>query len=537
MPPPPPPSASYLLVLDSDSEDDEEDDRPVVREEPIAGDDYDERSTPTSGSRRPHVVEDENEDDVEEEDVDTSMDEPPLEVSSSDQSKGGSKKLNKNQKRKVRRKKKKSKRGENGPDTEATTSTDSKGNGIAKVSFSSVSVRTFPRAFSPDAVPADGGWPLGMELDNHHDEEPMDLEEFEAFKQEELRERWETMLEAQKNLPASPSSLPSKSKPSSSPSSNSEKPKPIDPEVILLMDSLHKVNINGKNKKKDDTSAVVYETRQWDYRNKVKNPLFGVLSEAKRQAIFLASSGGSEADQQKQQQHDKSSESSSKGRARSNSVSSVGSAQSSKQHGHNTRRSRTSSNGNSSSIHNFNETYNQVYVMHVRNELEELRNERNKSGATGCNCRKLNVYIPPKDGSGGKKAQHKRLKPSKLTQELKKRDLYDESMSREDMEKVLHKAVEEEPCCRDEDCFCVRNGIDCQADACSCWHDSHVHVKRYSDSGPLTNEEIEKRCGNPLGMYVVDLDAIDSFRSMVISNQKDGMLFCLPTSTTAETGQ
>ena len=175
--------------------------------------------------------------------------------------------------------------------------------------------------------------------------------------------------------------------------------------------------------------------------------------------------------------------------------------------------------------------------MHVRNELEQLRNERNKSGATGCNCRKLNVYLPPKDG-GGKKAQHKRLKPSKLHQELKKRNLFDASMSREDMEKLLHKTIEEEPCCRDEDCFCVRNGINCQADACSCWHDSHVHVKRYSDSGPLSNQDIQTRCGNPLGMYVVDLDGIDQYRNKIVTNQQEGGgLFCLPVSSAVQAGQ
>ena len=160
-------------------------------------------------------------------------------------------------------------------------------------------------------------------------------------------------------------------------------------------------------------------------------------------------------------------------------------------------------------------------VHHVRNELENVRFERNKSGATGCNCRKLVVYLPPKDGSGGKKAQHRRLKPSKVVQELKKRHLYDPSialMSREQMEKILHKAVEKEPCCRDDDCFCVRNGIICQADACSCWHDSHVHVKNNSGSNGtvLSNDDIRKRCGNPLGIYLVDTEGIDRYRKEVI---------------------
>ena len=171
-------------------------------------------------------------------------------------------------------------------------------------------------------------------------------------------------------------------------------------------------------------------------------------------------------------------------------------------------------------------------VHHVRNELEQLRFERNKSGATGCNCRKLVVYLPPKDGSGGKKAQHRRLKPSKVVQELKKRNLYDDSvaaMSRDQMEKLLHKTVESEPCCRDESCFCFRNGIICQADACSCWHDSHVHAK-HSSGDPLTNDEIRKRCGNPLGTYLVDMDAIDSYRAEMIKQASD-LFICQPVSS------
>jgi hypothetical protein len=277
----------------------------------------------------------------------------------------------------------------------------------------------------------------------------------------------------------------------------------------------------------DGDSTVVYETRQWDYRSGVKNPLFGVLSESKRQSLFLEASGTPKEDLPENNNNPNSNR-----RARSNSVTSAASQSNGN---NNPRRARSNSVGNHNGVSDFNETYNQVYVHHVRNELEQLRNERSKSGATGCNCRKLTVYIPPKDGSAGKKAQHKRLKPSKLAQELKKRNMYDPSASREQMEKTLLKAVESEPCCRDEDCFCARNGIDCQADACSCWHDSHVHVK--SGDRVVTDDDIKKRCGNPHGMYVVDMDGIDEFRNKFLLNQKDFKdgLFCLPVTTTTTT--
>jgi hypothetical protein len=55
----------------------------------------------------------------------------------------------------------------------------------------------------------------------------------------------------------------------------------------------------------------------------------------------------------------------------------------------------------------YNDTYTQVEVHHVRNELEILRNSRSKEGNTGCTCRKLDLYLLP-PGGGGKKA-HSRL--------------------------------------------------------------------------------------------------------------------------------
>mmetsp|Transcript_43245 Transcript_43245/g.104541 ORF Transcript_43245/g.104541 Transcript_43245/m.104541 type:complete len:101 (+) Transcript_43245:1104-1406(+) len=88
------------------------------------------------------------------------------------------------------------------------------------------------------------------------------------------------------------------------------------------------------------------------------------------------------------------------------------------------------------------------------------------------------------------------------------------------MEKLLHDLVEKEPCCRDEDCFCVRNGIDCQSDACSCWHDSHVHAK--AGSAFPSVEEIMARCGNPNGMYTVNFNEIEVYRTNVLQ--------CVPCS-------
>jgi hypothetical protein len=481
MPPPPPPSKSYLLVFDTDSEDEEEEayrisQRPMAVTPPSLPTTHTlparppsttaESSTPAqsnAGTRRPHLVEDEEDDEDEEEIIRSSSDDASR--SPSDSNSTSNRKLTKNQKKKRSRKR-------NKKSAKSSTEDDDK---KPSISFSTVSVRTYPRCFSGDAVPADGGWPLGMARDHFYEmEEALPLEDYERSRQEALKERWEHIRETNKDMDASVER------------NMTQRP----PGVPLLL-----------------------ETRRWDYRIDIKNPLFGASSEEQRQALFLGSTESKDDDSFS------SSISKSTGRSRSNSVGSTFSSNNSSS-SPSKRRDRSNS---AASSEQFNETYNQVYVHHVRNELEQLRIERTKSGATGCNCRKLTVYLPPKDGSSGKRAQHRRMKPSKVAQELKKREIYDPGASREASEQTLHDAVEAEPCCSGNDCFCIRNGLDCQADACSCWHDSHVHNK--SGGVFLSVRKIKSRCGNPLGMATVDNEAIDKFRKVVLESNS---IICHP---------
>jgi len=364
----------------------------------------------------------------------------------------------KNQKKKQKRRQRKK-----------NTSTQGKKSNKPRVHFSCVKIRTFLRTFGDSVVPGHGGWPLGMKLDDYKDHDQVPLEEYETNKQKLLRERWKVIQ--------STCSTPS--------TKNNIKILEIDDEIIHLIESI------------DD-----YETRQWDYRNKVKNPLFGLVSEKKRQALFLE---GSEGNLEGRNQP-------------------LLRSQSLKLDNNDTRRTRSHSMGSNNhsqgmlSNYNFNEEFNQSLVHHVRNELEQLRFERNKSGSTGCNCSKLIVYIPPKDGSGGKKSKHRRLKPSKLITELKKRHLYGPSVassSREKKEKILQKAVEKEPCCRDEDCFCIRNGIVCQADSCSCWL---VRKNSSSSNHSLSSADIQRRCGNQI--EVTDMETINEYRIKIINEKK-----------------
>jgi hypothetical protein len=163
----------------------------------------------------------------------------------------------------------------------------------------------------------------------------------------------------------------------------------------------------------------------------------------------------------------------------------------------------------------YNETYTQVEVHHVRNELETLRNSRSKEGNTGCTCRKLDVYLLP-PGGGGKKAHSRRMNERKVKEELRKRHLLpQEPKTREELEILLHDTVEKEPCCL-EDCACVRHGIECQADACKCWFTSHQAEKGKKHDDTPSIETINSRCGNRFGMYTVDVVKIDDFRSSYI---------------------
>jgi hypothetical protein len=574
--PPPPPSKSYLLVIDTDSEDeDDQEERHRQRQQQLEQrqrqQELQERQqqqvqtgqapavivppspmrprneqhgrtppppehSPAAGHRRPHALEDfDTEDDDSEEGPFTSLssrppctekrgqkDEPMITSTTISEDKEDhimmtctvteedekdtdettllSKSQKKNKKKRQHKKKKK---------RSGSPSEDDHGHANKKdlrVTFSDVSIQNYNRCFGADVVPGDGGWPLGMELkppgstleEKEEFRIQLPLEEYEALKQERLQARWEIVQEKYPNE-----------------------------EAILKLMTKRPTN---------DPTPFALETRQWDYRSKVKNPLFRLLYEDDRRAIFLgqtvtaatpapptrrlrsASFEGGDIFQAGAADNSSGSGPSStpsKRRTRSNSVA----------------ESNSKSGGGGGNAF-FSDTYDQVFVHHVRNELEQIRVQRSTEGAMGCSCRKLSVYIPPKDG-GGKKAQHRRLKPQKLILELKKRNLFDPKASREDMELVLHKAVQDEPCCG-RDCPCHKDGVECQADTCSCWYDSHNQVDKKSQ-GTTTNShnalavsEIQKRCGNQYGMNAVDGYAIDGKRVQILSFLN--LTYCQPVA-------
>jgi hypothetical protein len=268
------------------------------------------------------------------------------------------------------------------------------------------------------------------------------------------------------------------------------------------------------------------ETRQWDYKRGPKNPLFTMFLEKERMYMLLTYSSCNTNDldditnhhsqfQIKSQQSCISDHSLKKSRSRSNSVSD------------NLKTRRESEL--------FNDTYTQAFVHHVRNELEEIRIHRS-TDQLGCSCRKLLVYLPPPDG-GGKKAQHRRMHPRTVKDELRKRGLLPtEPRTREELEILLHETVEKEPCCA-RDCECNQNEIGCQADACSCWLPSHqTPNKKKPDSETLNKfsvDQIRSVCGN--NMYCVDLDKISKYRTDFLASMTSCQVVTEETFEAAQT--
>lgn len=421
--------------------------------------------------------------------------------------------------RKRKKGKKKKKKTKNAADVTSTAATVAPPMTVTTnrkgVSFSSVHVLSFERCLGSSVVPGDGGWPLGMGQETgvcSEAEQICTVSDYERSKQERLLHRLHQTQHVQQHVQQqSPPSSPSKE------AAGDERR--LEEKSFMLMPHL--------------------ETRQWDYKHKCKNPLFGALMEDERMHLLLAASAASEPPPAP---HDTSRDSptrSNKHHVRRNTRShSIDSTNSNSNGCHPVAPCRSRSRSGSVSAittEHYNDVYTQVEVHHCRNELEQIRNSRTMEGSTGCTCRKLQVYLLPPNA--GKKAHHRRLKPQKVKEELRKRHLLPPNAdnnsehinshhSREELELLLHDAVEQEPCCRADSCPCARNGIECQADACTCWYSSHQtkrHQQQQQQHGSettmiITPAEIKTRCGNPVaGMYVVDLEKVDAFRSNYLS--------------------
>ena len=172
-------------------------------------------------------------------------------------------------------------------------------------------------------------------------------------------------------------------------------------------------------------------------------------------------------------------------------------------------------------------------TQHIQHELETLRIQRSDPANLGCSCRKLHVFLPNSIDKSHhkKKGSHRRMPERKVCEELRRRGLLNksnENMSREKMEVLLHDTIEKEPCCWGNDCPCVKNGIGCQADTCSCWHASHdvahgstTNLHSASETHDQGMEVMKSRCGNVNGMYIVNFEEIAEYRKRYVAAKAD----------------
>ena len=170
-----------------------------------------------------------------------------------------------------------------------------------------------------------------------------------------------------------------------------------------------------------------------------------------------------------------------------------------------------------------------VITQHIQHELETLRIQRSDPANLGCSCRKLHIFLQGSIDKSHhkKKGSHRRMPERKVCEELRKRGLLNksnENMSREKMEILLHDTIENESCCWGNDCPCVRNGIGCQADTCTCWHASHdVSHGAYDHQHPKIEthdqgvEVMKSRCGNINGIYIVNFEKIAKCRKQYVT--------------------
>ena len=160
-----------------------------------------------------------------------------------------------------------------------------------------------------------------------------------------------------------------------------------------------------------------------------------------------------------------------------------------------------------------------VFTQHIQHDLESLRIERSDPCNLGCSCRKLNVFLPGESDKSHhkKKGSNRRMNERKVREELRKRGLLhkgNSDMSREKMERLLHDTVASEPCCWGMDCPCVRSGVGCQADTCSCWKEADSEPKKEGESEV---EAMQRKCGNVNGMYAVDMKTIKEHRQKFVT--------------------
>jgi len=402
----------------------------------------------------------------------------------------------KSSKKKKKKSKKKKKKKVAEPDVDDSNSCCGTkiANEVSKKSilFSNVSVREHRRCLGLDGVPFEGGWPLGLSNEVVREYNVLGgVDEFEHQKQIELKKRWKKAVESLKK---------------------EDEIEPIDENRIFETRQYdykrpHKHKASENNSKQRGRSGSF---SSGDDLFNGKNPLFKSYNEDVRKRVIMRDhcitkeeieKGFPEekktpypSEQKQKQKKDKKSTSTRRTRSQSQSAEYEGTP------------------------------FTSFDIRHIRNDLEQTRN--NRSTCNGCSCRKPHFYLPhfiaqnessSSNPAGKQKGKHQhKLNDRRLKEELRKRGKLKPNLTRAEMEIALGSAIENGPCCWSNDCDCVKNGIECQADTCSCWYPSHQSNKNIPVNELPPISVIQATCGNKNGMYVVDYDNIRTFRKTLL---------------------
>jgi len=390
------------------------------------------------------------------------------------------------------------------------------------VTFSSIHVLEFHRDVGGDGVPTDGGWPLSLSSTKYR-EFTLDIDEFETRKQKELKARYEKIVKRRR-----------KGQGQSSSSSSSSKMETRSRRKRSNSKTCQELKREEKTSKEDSSSLEehiqmpvfipdghVFETRQYDYRPRSadalrhelgkgdddgddgaleleweeiqctgRNRLFGQLGEAERKHLLLRDAQLSSDDQ----------------------------------HANNNNSSNSNENKSKRKDSYSEDAFCSLQIIHIRNELEQMRIHRSAENAAGCSCRKLHVVLPSELQGGKKSHNHRRLTERRVKDELRRRHVaIATNATREELEQLLHDEVEKQGCCYGNECPCSKSGIECQADTCSCWYTSHVTASHKKGSDVAIPSEALRNCGNRKGIYVVDFDAIAVYRDHFVKAKEEGI--------------
>jgi len=273
------------------------------------------------------------------------------------------------------------------------------------LAFGEVEVLEIERSIGWTAVPAKGSWPLGLSEGEALSRRRVSLEEYELERQQKLQARYTALSKKQRKL----------------------------------------------------LNAEQLETRQFDFKMDLKNPLFTALSEEERKVLLIGPDEDTDNDEP---------------------VHTVGSR----------RSSALLVLEESDKPENPLVAVNQA----LKEELSKLYSSRE---STGCSCAKVKNID---------KLHQTRLKEMLMLCGCE----VDSSASKKELLVQLKTVLEGKSLCELLSCECFRAGVQCHADVCGCCY--------ITEGGKRIFVNGLKKCGNSEGLYLYQLDNVSRYRKAII---------------------